>query len=899
MTDSNTIVFRMGEETGIVIEKTEEQFERSIFIDQYRKAYEIIGNIMKVDLKDGDDMSVSNIVAFCGDRGEGKTSCMRTVMGLMTDVDVAEAAQNALNIHPNIYANKNFALEMLDPSFFDEKHNIVELVLGQLYERVIQDNKKSKEKNYPHEIGYQTMMSKFAEAQSCLSALAKKEDMFDSMNELSSLAASIRLRKALRDLFKAFLDYKEKQKLFICIDDLDVNMTEAYPMAENIRKYFCNEYCVVLMAVKIDQLSNAIQNAIRSDIKYADIVSNEQIVEMANKYLIKFIPENNRIQMPSPENIVEKILLVLDYDGRFMDSVPTNTVKETIVRQIFNKTRYLFYNSRSTSPIVPHNLRDIRQLVGILVEMRDIYNGIDPRLEDVLQENKKTFRNYFFQAWISNLNEKDKTFARQLAIYDDIISVNKFVVTYLGQRILNGKETTIDALFDTIIKQENRSHNISVGDVYYVIRQIDAITTDNEVKLLLFFVRSYYSMRLYELYDEITTIDAMSTDLSGRKTSTNTVQIYKYDSLYEGTNKLQRFLNGSYFTYTPGELLNDRNEDKDNPNLHRDAKVINGLKLGELLIELNKAFKSKQEKADKDGVAPEYDNKFVQDVRRCEYFILTTTYQLSDKKISKNRAAVDPPFIGEYANIKLKYIAFDFLAVFYNLVNMRYAFARFGAEGIQFYQYVFNNSWSLVSQLLLKVTDDEDLPNITQPNIPKSSYHKLLSDACIRVSEVQQSIVEELTKNKKSNKHKDGSNTGKIRLAYQDIQELEISLYPYYDESTEKLYKIPFDFLTPIMDFLKAENEEDFNSIFMLEATIDPEKKKEFDAIFPKARNSGARKRANIITALRKDQPNLPTNRDPFWMPIFSDAIYSSKNDWLELCINNLDKLKQYINKKK
>ena len=61
-------------------------------------------------------------------------------------------------------------------------------------------------------------MRTFAEAQSCLSALAKKEDIYDSMNELSALAASVRLRKSLRELFKAYLEYKDKKRLILCMN---------------------------------------------------------------------------------------------------------------------------------------------------------------------------------------------------------------------------------------------------------------------------------------------------------------------------------------------------------------------------------------------------------------------------------------------------------------------------------------------------------------------------------------------------------------------------------------------------------------------------------------------------------------------------------------------------------
>ena len=903
MADKNTIIFRMGEETGIVIEKTQEQFEHSLFKEQYRQAFAIMNGIIErttlSNTHKESDENASNIIAFCGDRGEGKTSCLQSFVRLLTNKKICKIGQKALNISTNVNPDDNLAIELLDPSFFDENHNIVELILGQLYEKVIQDHKSAELANQIKVTGYRTMMGKFAEAQSCLSALAKKEDMYDSMNELSALASSIHLRKAIKDLFKSYLEYYGgKKKLIISIDDIDLNMQEAYPMAEEIRKYLGNEHCIILMAVKIEQLLDAIKSAIHRKIGSANIVSYEGITEMAQKYLTKFIPENNRVLMPSPDDIADTLLEIYDRNGQKRNNIKCNTVKETIVRLIFNKTRFLFYNGRSTSAIVPHNLRDMRQLIGLLTEMQDIYDRNHVRLENVLTQNKLVYKNYFYHSWVNKLTADDKNFASQLTSYKDIISINKFVVTYLGQRMNSDKNIEIDTLFDKIVLKENRSHNISVGDVYYVVRQIEKITTDQDIYLLLFFVRSYYSMRLYELYDDITKQEAMKNSFHSFDEQSEHVRIYKYDSLYEGTNVLQKFLNGSYFTYNPGSLINDRNEPKDNPNLHRDIKAINGEKLARLIENITSNFLSTLNTHQKKNELPILFKKIQQDIRRCEYFILCSTHQLTDAKAEKDRKALDPPFIGQYGNITKKYLAFDFLAIFYNVVNIRYAFERFGNIGKLLFRYVRNQPWTLTSQLFMNAAKEEVWPKVFNLNKVLNRYHHFLSDACIRVSEVQQSIVEELTKNRLRNLHKEkGSNTYKLRKAYKDIQDLEISLYPYYDENLEDVYKIPFNFLTPIIKFLEEENEDDFNDIYMLETIIEKEKNEEFYNLFPLVKRTTARRRDYIISTLRKDHPKLPDKNNSIWKSILTEDSYNSKNDWLAQCIKNLETLKKHIKK--
>ena len=88
-TKKNTIIFRMGEETGIVIEKTQEQFEHSLFKEQYRQAFIIANGIVErttlSETRKEIDESASNIIAFIGDRGEGKTSCLQSFLRMLTD----------------------------------------------------------------------------------------------------------------------------------------------------------------------------------------------------------------------------------------------------------------------------------------------------------------------------------------------------------------------------------------------------------------------------------------------------------------------------------------------------------------------------------------------------------------------------------------------------------------------------------------------------------------------------------------------------------------------------------------------------------------------------------------------------------------------------------------------
>ena len=84
----NAIIFRMGEETGIVIEKTKDQFEHSLFSEQYMQALKLVNDIIRVPADYDINAPISNIIAFCGERGEGKTSALMTVRNILADTEL-------------------------------------------------------------------------------------------------------------------------------------------------------------------------------------------------------------------------------------------------------------------------------------------------------------------------------------------------------------------------------------------------------------------------------------------------------------------------------------------------------------------------------------------------------------------------------------------------------------------------------------------------------------------------------------------------------------------------------------------------------------------------------------------------------------------------------------------
>lgn len=137
----------------------------------------------------------------------------------------------------------------------------------------------------------------------------------------------------------------------MCIDDIDLNISQADEMAEQIRKYLVSPQIVILLAAKLEQLGTI--KSLHYTQEYETLIKQNRmsfdvIDEMTGQYLTKLVPHNQRIYLPTSEVYLNA---TLEIDGNTM---PGKSVRQAVPELIFKKTRYLFYNSgHRTSYIVP------------------------------------------------------------------------------------------------------------------------------------------------------------------------------------------------------------------------------------------------------------------------------------------------------------------------------------------------------------------------------------------------------------------------------------------------------------------------------------------------------------------------------------------------------------------
>lgn len=737
------ITFTDGQENRVIVEKQNER-DTSIFFAQYQRANAVY--VALSDAANGRKEVDNNIIAFCGDRGTGKTSCMESFREQLVD-------SNAQYI---------YALKTIDPSFFDDNHNILQLILGQIYQAV-QDFKTASERSEMFNLHQcEVVLVELNKAIRYLKYLSKPDEKphyYDGLEELEYLAAGLHLKNCIAGVVREFLHLIGRRQLIVSIDDLDLNTVGSYTMAEHIRKYLAIDSCIILLSVNVDQLVDVIKVQLEKN-----EAGSDESYGMAVKYITKFLPMGNRVLMPSLENYCNA-----EFEYRIGNqSVHFNSIKEAVTQMIFWKTGYLFYNSKgSSSLVVPRSLRSMRQLMHLLAPMTDHY-GLEL---ETLRANQQIFRDYFFHTWTKQLDKPFRERIDKILQTTNTLSLNKTVVSQLADA---GKDKDLSRFAD-ILNQGNYAYNISLGDVMSIMEYMSQDESDRQLQLFLFFIRSYYSMRLYEAYDDITENPKKElypeTDAEAR-------EIYATDALFDSTNELQKIVNGQFFTYASNDLLPENSAD-----YSRDLHLING----EILTDHLRRLLGQSEIKDEADRA-----KF----RLIEFFILCVSRGVSLKKTTDSWAKkrdISLP-VHSMFNHTRKHMVFDVIAPFYNVLNLKNTYNRFNSWlPKNLYDFAKSRDWTLLSRLGAAVPNRE-----------------FLTDAVIRNAEVLAAMGEKL---KEQRTHRRPSEDYKcLSEFYGDIISSEMRTYPR--EVDGEPYTIRFGFLKKLQKVLKDCDPQFFAAVF-------------------------------------------------------------------------------------
>lgn len=823
------INFYLGDESRLVIDNFESKNE-SLFKDSYDKALNAIYDFIQESEKNGtnsDNESASvffkqtadsvknNVIAFLGDRGTGKTSCMLSVANMLRKINSCENDKNGEKIKNS--CKKGFEiLETIDPSFFDEKANVLEVVLGRLfsnfrkkvddgYTRGFKDNECKKNE----------LFKTFQEVKECLTHMNAEKCVCeeDTAESLLNLTASVDMRNSIENLVKNYLNFVGKDYLVISIDDIDMHTEHAYEMAEEIRKYLKQPKIIVLMALKLEQLEQTIELHF-DKIMSEKVVSRSTIVDMALKYVIKFIPENNRIFMPEAKIWYDCVVNVYEESKsgikkhnnkswkHYDDGHKEQTVKYYITSMIFQKTRYLFYHSQeNASPIVPKNLRELRQLIELLCNMDDYSKE---RRNTV---NQEIFKEYFLNTWMSNnLNINDSKVLTNVFKSSDVSVINKTILSILNDKyksLLQEQEESDE--FNKIMDEKNTPYNISLGDVLFVVNYLKNKLYNFEDKMFLFAIKTFYSIKLYEYYDARTENKIIKDKETINSSIDSTI---KKNDILDDFSAYEILVGGSFININKDRLIPTNQQGQ-----RRDLRSISVKVLKDLVPQNSKA---------------KFTKKDIKQIQWIEFFLMFASRlnytDINKAGFSENTYRTRSEIIYN-SQINSGSFWFDTSSLLFNLINLKRQYKRFDEV---FCNIVTDSKFdSLYNRILNFCTKNRDVFSTNGEKEENITNHKLLSWVSIRNIDV----LEELSRiiNYSSIKTKDEKlrfNQEKKSIGNKDLEEIyfylrwmenfKIFTYDKKEINGEKApYEINFKFVKELTKFIEDEkNFTSFEKIF-------------------------------------------------------------------------------------
>lgn len=499
---------------GIHVEECIE--EDNMFFHEYEAAVKKLNNIWEIQKglqknvkQKGISENPNNIIAFCGERGTGKSSVM---LSFMKALGSSGKRQDKFNFNEEIRNNNWSTQIMIDPSMFDGVHNIVDIVLSHIYYNFHEAYDKDNQKIDQFE--RQEMLSLLAKTYKSLSIIKNKEKMLDdeydvagNISKLQNLGESTQLRSSFEQLIARYLEIIPKlenktrqnsEKLLIAIDDLDLCNEHAYEMAEQIRKYLILPNVIILMAIKIEQLEMGVEEKNRGDFKnviagrMGEAAMEREMRDMAERYVTKLVPKARRIYLPKLEST--QVNLELESEVQMENTEGCGeTIENKIVRLIREKTgMFLVPVENSNNYFVPGNLRELVNLILILDGMKQP-NGST----QIVLENIYDFHSYFQEEMMKkNISGERLTELLEVVVSDD--NTQNYNMGVYIDRLLAEKKKEANVYEALIYEFPNTSLAAIVEKLDVAARYL----TRKEDYQLFYYIKIYYTIlineRLYE-----------------------------------------------------------------------------------------------------------------------------------------------------------------------------------------------------------------------------------------------------------------------------------------------------------------------------------------------------------------------------------------------------------------
>lgn len=458
------------------------QWKTSTFSGVYEKAEQALGRILKQKSAPPEAPGQrfkaldcrSNIIAFAGDRGSGKTSAMLSFVKACVEGKLS--FQDAGG-RPFVFC----MLPPIEPAKLSRKETIAASVASQIYgeleDRLRGSSDRPVDQALVTRIANQCAAVREAIRVQGLSPQDLLQDSFDELSQLSLLAQTKRLRESLRELIDSYLTMQgqgpgQRAVLLLPVDDIDTSIPNAYQLTEELQNHLMLPNVVVTLALKPEQLSDTLEQQFISE--FRDLCRDRrrmdtQPAEMAAKYLQKLISPQRQIELPD-------LTLSSTAGCRVrLDGEAPQPLARLFLSLTADKTGILLAEDQEGGhPLIPRNLRVLHQTLLLLRDMEDVsaLKGAQGRQTLLSQLDN-------LEGWLlsglpaSRLPAPLCEILRLFSAHAD-----EGLPAFLWRSLagyLNGQGCAAEV--QGLLERETRNENISLGDVLYLLtllRQTDA-----------------------------------------------------------------------------------------------------------------------------------------------------------------------------------------------------------------------------------------------------------------------------------------------------------------------------------------------------------------------------------------------------------------------------------------
>lgn len=511
----------------------QKESENLYFAEEYKNAIAIIKEIVKdwqcnstnTDLCERmkcqwDNLPKNNRVLFHGQRGSGKTS---------VTMSVAKSIEGHL-----VDCTKFKVLPIINPGYFDQDTNILKTVISNMFEmaKCIIKNECDFQQNE-----YEDLLKQFEEVYRLLGNIEspnKEKHTLESLNEISKASG---MREEMQKLINKFLKILpcHADCLVLVIDDVDMSVAYAATMLEQIKKFLELDNLLILISANLEQLHNEMREhyskAFKETLKDKNQSLSIDVEDLASKYLLKLFPTSRRINVERPiSELLQTKLSIPKKEGN---------LQKVVLSLIWEKTRLLFIPKDAQTtlhPIIPTNLRELAQLIELLVGMGNVECNPDKGklFKDYLaynscRKNLGTFKHYFLNIWVpTHLSVDEEQVFRNIP--SDITEINKHLINSINtigtknkKRLMsrevgldmierNADNVDIDRDIYTMVSPNdprfvkankisdifNQPSNYSYGDLLLMIDKYETYFESEEDRRFSNAIKIYYSILLFE-----------------------------------------------------------------------------------------------------------------------------------------------------------------------------------------------------------------------------------------------------------------------------------------------------------------------------------------------------------------------------------------------------------------